>query len=166
MDTPNTDAIVMPEFDAAVLDDASIQVDAAVSEMGVDGSMAESDAMAANDAALEIDASPEPSSCRLPAPSVGEFCTGVPLDEYHCESYRGPAQVDATLVGSTTPSYIIKDVQPQSCGYEQYYGLKLPEERQQWSFCSGQAVAFAKRKLRSYSRCITSFRQRGWWSIS
>lgn len=83
-------------------------------------------AMLLTDAMFDADAyvpPPEPSSCRVPAPSLSGFCTGARLDEYHCESYGGARLLDATAVGSPTPTYYVQDLQPQSCAFEQYHGL-------------------------------------------
>ena len=95
--------------------------DAFEDDTGADVAVVMDDAAVSGDGTTDP---PEPSACRVPAPAVENFCTGASLAEYHCESYAGPSLNDATQIGSPTPTYIVQDLQPQSCSFEQYHGLE------------------------------------------
>lgn len=120
------------EIDAASTMDAQ----SGVVETGMDGALADDDGgqtvegdqgivedAMTNDAGMALDANFEPPTCRVEGSGPASFCTGAALDEYYCDAFGGEPLVDPTAIGSTQPFWVLQDLQPQSCGFEQYYGL-------------------------------------------
>ncbi|MGB0648416.1 MAG: TlpA family protein disulfide reductase [Bradymonadia bacterium] len=102
--------------DATILDsgtDGGNPADAATDEPDV--SVVESDA--------GMDAGFELPSCRVDGPTPPEFCTGTSETQFHCDSFGGPSIEGPTTIGSEQPIWALQDLQPQSCGFQQYYGL-------------------------------------------
>jgi hypothetical protein len=140
---PPNDTAVSPSQDMWSQDtdagiDAALMVDAAMesADAVVDGALLEdtggqpaddqgmvTDAMAV-DAGSDIDANFDPPTCRVEGPEPTEFCTGAALDEYYCDAFGGEPLEDPTAIGSTQPFWVLQDLQPQSCGFEQFYGLQ------------------------------------------
>lgn len=63
-------------------------------------------------------------SCRVAHESSQATCTGPQVSEYYCDAFGGEQLESPTTVGSQQPFWTLQDLQPQSCGYEQYYGLE------------------------------------------
>ena len=65
----------------------------------------------------------DPENCFVDAPEVAESCLGPALEEYYCTGFsRGPVD-NPQEVGAPQPGWVLQDLQPQSCGFEQFYGL-------------------------------------------
>ncbi|MGB0648417.1 MAG: hypothetical protein ACPGQS_14630 [Bradymonadia bacterium] len=63
-------------------------------------------------------------SCRVEAPTHSAMCTGAQLSEYYCDAFAGSTIDEPTTIGAEQPFWVLRDAQPQSCGYEQFYGLE------------------------------------------
>jgi hypothetical protein len=63
-------------------------------------------------------------SCRVTSESSQEACTGPQVSEYYCDAFGGEQLESPTTIGLQQPFWTLQDLQPQSCGFEQYYGLE------------------------------------------
>ena len=111
-----TDTAPVDEADVAVLDlsvDGGNFTDAASDEP--DAAVVESD--------VGMDAGFELPTCRVAGPTPPEFCTGTAETQFHCDAFGGPSIEGPTTIGSEQPIWALQDEQPQSCGFEQHYGL-------------------------------------------
>jgi hypothetical protein len=63
-------------------------------------------------------------SCRVTAEPTEAACTGPEVSEYYCDAFAGDPIEDPTSIGSQQPFWTLQDLQPQSCGYQQHYGLE------------------------------------------
>ncbi len=144
-DVSTTDATVSIEVDALTAMEATPDSDvgdATDLSLSDTGSLADSDVVSidggslsegdvgigddamVSDAGMASDANYEPPTCRVEGPEPSSFCTGASQDEYYCDAFGGEPVVDPTAIGSTQPFWVLQDLQPQSCGFEQYYGLE------------------------------------------
>ena len=64
------------------------------------------------------------NTCISEVPDPINQCIGARPDLNACMASRGDLIDQPTQIGSTHPQWILKDLQPQSCGYNQYYGLE------------------------------------------
>ena len=75
-------------------------------------------------------------------------CIGVEPTRTSDEPSVGEPSDEPTMPGSIKPNWTLRDVQPQSCGYDQHYGLDAFDGqpllvvllRGTCGFCHGQAV--------------------------
>ena len=64
-------------------------------------------------------------TCMITAPEQREECTGVVKSEpYECGASIGQVVDAPQTLGAPLPSWTLQDLQPQSCGFERFYGLE------------------------------------------
>ncbi len=126
-------ADMMTAVDANPIIDADSIPDLGLADMDVvedsevvnaDGGQTVDGDVGISDDAMVVDANYEPPTCRVDGPEPAPFCTGASQDEYYCDAFGGEPIADPTAIGSTQPFWVLQDLQPQSCAFEQYYGLE------------------------------------------
>ena len=64
-----------------------------------------------------------PETCFVDAPASSSNCLEPELESYYCTAFAGNSVEQPQTIGTQQPFWVLQDLQPQSCGYAQHYGL-------------------------------------------